>query len=171
MCLFDAGAVEALAAAGHPITPGDVGENLLLAGLPWRECARPGARFALGRHVLLEISEARRTQTHTHAHTWGGVACVRAPCAWRTGPWFAHACVNVSLQLRKRAPPLLPLVSLQVTSPCASTKGGFLKGNNSLMDERSHPGCSRWYARVLSPGWVYVGDAVRWTRAPDNKDA
>jgi MOSC domain-containing protein YiiM len=121
VCIFDAAAVEALSAAGHPITPGDVGENLLLSGLPWAACARPGARFSLGARggngncVVLEITE--------------------------------------------------------VTSPCASTKGGFLKGNNSLMDERKHPGGSRWYARVLTPGWVAVGDEVRWTRAPTTTEA
>jgi MOSC domain-containing protein YiiM len=54
----------------------------------------------------------------------------------------------------------------QVTSPCASTRAGFLRGNNALMDERKRPGCSRWYARVLQPGWVRVGDAARLLRAP-----
>ena len=54
----------------------------------------------------------------------------------------------------------------QVTSPCASTKVGFLKGNNSLMDERKQAGTSRWYARVLSPGWVKPGDEARLVRMP-----
>jgi MOSC domain-containing protein YiiM len=114
VCLFDAEYVAALAAAGHPMVPGATGENFDLAGLPWRECARPGARIALGRDVLLEISE--------------------------------------------------------VTAPCATTKIGFLKGENSLMDERKYPGRSRWYARVLRDGWVWRGDEARLLRMPP-KDA
>jgi len=90
--------------------PGCVGENFTLAGLPWSDCARPGARIALGRDVLLEISE--------------------------------------------------------VTAPCGTTKIGFLKGQNSLMDERKWPGRSRWYARVLREGWVFTGDAARLLRMP-----
>ena len=87
-----------------------VGENFDIGGLPWKECARPGARIALGRDVLLEISE--------------------------------------------------------VTSPCATTKTGFLKGENSLMDERKYAGRSRWYARVLRDGWVWRGDEARLLRMP-----
>jgi hypothetical protein len=116
VCLFDAARVDALREAGHPITPGAVGENLLVSGLPWNEAARPGQRLLVcrpgskpGRGVLLEISE--------------------------------------------------------VTAPCGSTKGPFLRGDNSLMDERKHPGCSRWYARVLRPGWLAPGDEVRWLAA------
>jgi MOSC domain-containing protein YiiM len=59
VCLFDAGVIAELAAQGHPLVPGLAGENFTLAGLPWADCARPGARIALGATVLLEISEAR----------------------------------------------------------------------------------------------------------------
>ena len=110
MCIFDAEYMAQLAAAGHPMQPGCVGENFDISGLPWRECARPGALIALGRDVLLEISE--------------------------------------------------------VTSPCATTKVGFLKGENSLMDERKYPGRSRWYCRVLRDGWVWRGDTARLLRMP-----
>ena len=113
VCLFDAARVDALREAGHPIRPGAVGDNLLVAGLPWNEAARPGQRLRICRPgkstsdgVLLEISE--------------------------------------------------------VTAPCGTTKGPFLKGDNSLMDERKHPGCSRWYARVLRTGWLAPGDEVHW---------
>ena len=114
MCLFDAEYVAALAAQGHPMQPGAVGENFDLSGLPWSECARPGARIALGRDCLLEISE--------------------------------------------------------VTAPCATTKIGFLKGDNSLRDERKCKGKSRWYARVLRDGWVFRGDEARLLCMP-NKEA
>jgi MOSC domain-containing protein YiiM len=113
VCLFDAARVDALRLEGHPIRPGDVGDNLLVAGLPWKEAARPGQRLRIcrpgstrGGGVLLEISE--------------------------------------------------------VTAPCGTTKPPFLKGDNSLMDERKHPGCSRWYARVLRTGWLAPGDEVHW---------
>ena len=76
-------------------------------------------------------------------------------------PW---ASVRPGARIQLGADVLLEIS--EVTSPCASTKGGFLKGNNSLMDERKHPGRSRWYARVLSSGWVATGDAARLVKAP-----
>jgi MOSC domain-containing protein YiiM len=57
VCLFDAGVMRSLSAAGHPISPGAIGEQLLIDGLPWAEVARPGALLQIGRDVLLEISE------------------------------------------------------------------------------------------------------------------
>ena len=35
VCLFALELIEALQAEGHPITPGDVGENLTVSGLDW----------------------------------------------------------------------------------------------------------------------------------------
>jgi MOSC domain-containing protein YiiM len=53
---------------------------------------------------------------------------------------------------------------LEITEPsmpCGTIRGSFAKGNNSVVDARKHPACSRWYARVLSPGWVSSGDEVQ----------
>ena len=47
LCLYSQERIDALAAEGHPIVPGAVGENVTIAGLPW-EHLRPGARLAIG---------------------------------------------------------------------------------------------------------------------------
>jgi len=54
----------------------------------------------------------------------------------------------------------------EVTMPCGTIRGAFLKGNNSAVDARKHPGQSRWYARVLRDGWVRSGDSVLVLRLP-----
>jgi MOSC domain-containing protein YiiM len=53
LCLYSQERIDALAAEGHPIERGSVGENVTLAGLPW-EAVRPGARLMLG-EVEVEI--------------------------------------------------------------------------------------------------------------------
>ena len=143
--------VERLASEGHPISPGAVGENFLIDGLPWARVARPGARLRLGPTVLLEISEVR-TSARADTRAEHARGCRLA--------WCGSARGVRAFRLTRAAPP----TPAQVTSPCATTKSAFTKGNNSLMDERKYPGCSRWYARVLVPGFVKRGDdaAVVW---------
>jgi len=46
------------------------------------------------------------------------------------------------------------------TVPCAKNAAWFLDGEISRMDHDLHPGSSRWYASVLTPGAVVTGDAV-----------
>ena len=53
--------IEALRAEGHPIAPGTIGENLTLAGLPWKEM-RPGVRIEVGEAVLELASYAAPCQ-------------------------------------------------------------------------------------------------------------
>lgn len=55
LCLYAIETIEALAAEGHPITPGSTGENITTRGLDWSEVV-PGARFALGNDVVIEIT-------------------------------------------------------------------------------------------------------------------
>jgi hypothetical protein len=47
LCLWDAGVIDGLAAAGHPIGYGSAGENVTLSGLDWAR-VRPGVRLRLG---------------------------------------------------------------------------------------------------------------------------
>lgn len=47
--LYSAELIDALVAEGHPITPGAVGENLLLSGFDWASL-RPGLRLLVGGH-------------------------------------------------------------------------------------------------------------------------
>jgi MOSC domain-containing protein YiiM len=47
LCLYSQERLDALAAEGHPMTRGTLGENVTIAGLPWEQ-VRPGARLRLG---------------------------------------------------------------------------------------------------------------------------
>jgi MOSC domain-containing protein YiiM len=55
-------------------------------------------------------------------------------------------------------------VALEVTrytSPCTQIKAAFVGGDYSRIAQKRHAGWSRVYARVLVPGTVHAGDAVR----------
>ena len=55
-------------------------------------------------------------------------------------------------------------VALEVTrytSPCMNIKSAFSDGEYSRISQKRHAGWSRVYARVLVPGTVRAGDAVR----------
>ncbi len=54
VCLWSAEVIESLQAEGHPVYPGNVGENVTVAGLDW-PAIRPGTRLGLGTGVL-EVS-------------------------------------------------------------------------------------------------------------------
>jgi MOSC domain-containing protein YiiM len=54
LCLWSADVIEGLHAEGHPIAPGNAGENICIAGIDWTTI-RPGVRIALG-DVLAEVS-------------------------------------------------------------------------------------------------------------------
>jgi MOSC domain-containing protein YiiM len=47
LCLYSQERLDALAADGHPVGPGVLGENVTIAGLPW-ERVQPGVRLRLG---------------------------------------------------------------------------------------------------------------------------
>jgi MOSC domain-containing protein YiiM len=47
------------------------------------------------------------------------------------------------------------------TTPCLNIKPAFSHGEYSRVSEKRHPGWSRVYARVLVPGRIRAGDAVR----------
>ena len=55
LCLFTLEEIERLAAEGHPIYPGAVGENVTLSGVP-QEALTPGTRLALGDEVVIEVT-------------------------------------------------------------------------------------------------------------------
>ncbi|MFN2129056.1 MAG: MOSC domain-containing protein [Anaerolineae bacterium] len=50
------------------------------------------------------------------------------------------------------------------TTPCQKIAVSFAGGQIQRMSQDEHPGWSRVYARVLSPGTIRVGDAVRVER-------
>jgi len=55
VCLFSIEAIRALAAEGHAISPGVIGENITLEGIDWSGMV-PGASLRLGEGVLLQVT-------------------------------------------------------------------------------------------------------------------
>jgi MOSC domain-containing protein YiiM len=54
-------------------------------------------------------------------------------------------------------------VRIEVTSyadPCRTIRGSFIGGRSGRISQKAHPGWSRVYARVLTPGVIRVGDRV-----------
>jgi hypothetical protein len=54
LCLWSAEVIEAFAAEGHPLAPGNAGENVTVRGLDWSQ-VRAGVRLQLGT-VLCDVS-------------------------------------------------------------------------------------------------------------------
>ena len=54
LCLWSADVIDRLRAEGHPIGPGNAGENVCISGIDW-PALRPGVRIELG-EVLAEVS-------------------------------------------------------------------------------------------------------------------
>lgn len=71
LCLFSMELIRALQAEGHPITPGQIGENLTVEGLDWNKVA-PGARLLLGEDVLVEVTRYTSPCTNIRAAFTGG---------------------------------------------------------------------------------------------------
>ena len=55
LCLYSIERIRALAAEGHPIAPGAIGENVTIEGLEWNTVA-PGTRMRLGERVVIEVT-------------------------------------------------------------------------------------------------------------------
>ena len=55
LCLFPMELIRTLQAEGHPIAPGQIGENLSVEGLDWDTVA-PGVRLLRGEDVLVEVT-------------------------------------------------------------------------------------------------------------------
>lgn len=55
----------------------------------------------------------------------------------------------------------VPVIEItDVATPCAKNAQWFADGRFSRMSDTRHPGASRWYAKVLTPGIVAAGDPV-----------
>jgi MOSC domain-containing protein YiiM len=55
VCLYASEAIRALAAEGHAVVPGALGENVTVEGLDW-EAVTPGTLLALGDLVVLQVT-------------------------------------------------------------------------------------------------------------------
>lgn len=56
------------------------------------------------------------------------------------------------------------------TTPCRTIAGSFADGRFKRIGQERHPGWSRLYARVLTPGTLTTGEAVR-VEAPEGEAA
>lgn len=56
VCLWSAEILKSLQEEGHPIQPGDAGENVTIAGLPWHSLV-PGTCLQVGDTLKLEITD------------------------------------------------------------------------------------------------------------------
>ena len=102
LCLYSLERIEALAAEGHPIERGSVGENVTIVGLPW-ELVIPGSRLRLG-EIEVEVTS--------------------------------------------------------YTAPCRTIAGSFSNGDFRRIGQKSHPGWSRVYVRVVRGGRLALDDRV-----------
>jgi MOSC domain-containing protein YiiM len=60
-------------------------------------------------------------------------------------------------------------VAVEITSyaaPCQQITGSFADGDSRRISQKAHPGWSRLYARVLTPGTLRAGDPVRVLHRP-----
>ena len=71
LCLFSMELIRALQAEGHPIAPGQTGENLTVEGLDW-DAVAPGARLLLGEDVLVEVTRYTSPCANLRAAFTGG---------------------------------------------------------------------------------------------------
>ena len=56
VCLFPVEAIRGLAAEGHAVVPGALGENVTTEGLDW-SLVTPGAHLLLGEGVLVQVTK------------------------------------------------------------------------------------------------------------------
>jgi MOSC domain-containing protein YiiM len=80
LCLFAAEAIEALAAEGHNLAPGHLGENVTVTGIDWTK-VKPGVRIRLGATVECEVTSFAE------------------PC-WKNARWFGDGDITSILQDR-----------------------------------------------------------------------
>lgn len=58
LCLFSKEQIDALAAEGHPIAPGALGENVTIAGLDWAAVMRGRTQLRIGEQLVIEVTRA-----------------------------------------------------------------------------------------------------------------
>lgn len=74
LCLYSLEVIRELQSEGHPIGPGNAGENVTIEGIDWSRVL-PGTRLRLGDDVLIEISD------------------YATPC-WKNANWFSDGDFN-----------------------------------------------------------------------------
>jgi MOSC domain-containing protein YiiM len=98
----------------------------------------------------LEVIEALRDEGHPIEPGFAGENITMAGIEW---PGLAE-------RDRFRIGPELVIEITDPTAPCSKNAGWFLDGDFRRMSHEAHPGFSRWYAIVVAPGEVGVGDKI-----------
>ena len=97
ICLYSAEQLAALAAEGHPIGPGAIGENITVAGVDWSRL-RGGLTVEIGDLRLLTSSPAAPCQKIGSCfvdHDWNRIDHDRRP-GWAR--WYASVLVGAAIQ-------------------------------------------------------------------------
>lgn len=98
----------------------------------------------------LEVIEMLREEGHPIAPGSAGENLTISGLDWAA----------VAPEQRFRIGAELEIEITDVATPCAKNAQWFTDGKFGRMSDTKHPGASRWYARVLTPGTVTTGDPV-----------
>ena len=98
----------------------------------------------------LEVIEVLRAEGHPISPGFAGENLTLAGVPWATLATGMRLHIGASLVAELTYP----------TAPCSKNAAWFLDGDVRRMSHELHPGSSRWYARVVTPGTVRTGDAV-----------
>jgi MOSC domain-containing protein YiiM len=99
----------------------------------------------------LEAIEALRAEGHPIAPGTIGENVTVAGLDWAAVTPGAHLLLGERVLLRVT----------RYTSPCLNIASAFRDGDYARVAQKRHPGWSRVYTRVLRPGVIRPGDAVR----------
>lgn len=98
----------------------------------------------------LEVIEMLRSEGHPISPGSAGENLTISGLDWAT----------VAPDQRFRIGETLVIEITDTATPCAKNAQWFADSKFSRMSDARHPGSSRWYARVLTPGVVATGDPV-----------
>lgn len=98
----------------------------------------------------LEVIEMLRAEGHPIAPGSAGENLTISGLDW----------ASVAPEQRFRIGADLTIEITDVTTPCAKNAQWFVDRNFRRMSDSKHPGSSRWYAKVLTPGLVKTDDPV-----------
>ena len=98
----------------------------------------------------LEVIEMLQAEGHPIAPGSAGENLTISGLDWAT----------VAAGQRFRVGADLTIEVTDVATPCAKNAQWFVDGSFTRISDTKHPGASRWYARVLTPGDVTTGDPV-----------
>jgi MOSC domain-containing protein YiiM len=138
------GGVPKLAVAEAEVTPGGVG------GDRQRDQRHHGGPERAVCLFSLEVIERLRAEGHPIAPGTAGENITVSGVDWTL--------VQPGVRLRLGAAALVEVT--RFTTPCVNIAGSFAEGEYGRILEQVHPGESRVYARVLTPGRVRPGDRV-----------